>query len=276
MRRNFTASAGWVLFAITLAALGFLLYFQAGPNILDKQFAGQPVMSEDIRVRSAVNLVNNDNSLQQKLIHTAYLELKVEEVIRAEERVQAIATQAAGYVSEVNTYQRPDGKNLRMVIRIPAEELNEVINGLLELGEVETRNISIQDITESYYDLDSRLNTKLEQEQRYLEILAQAERVEEVLQVERELERIRVEIESLQGRKRYMDDQVAMSTVTLNLREENPVVLGFSLGDTLRQATMALLGSVESMIILLGGAIPYLVLILLGLGLVRIFWPNKR
>jgi hypothetical protein len=89
-----------------------------------------------------------------------------------------------------------------------------------ELGEVHRVSTDSKDVSEEYYDLESRIRNKKKQESRLLELLADATgKLEEVLSVERELARVREEIERMEGRVRVLDDLTTLTTVTLRINE---------------------------------------------------------
>jgi hypothetical protein len=113
-------------------------------------------------------------------------------------------------------------------VRIPAEKLNPFLDELANLGEVETRNVYSYDVTEEYADIDLRLDNARKSRERYLELLKNAQNVTEVLAVERELERLNVEVERLEGRKRSYDTQIQYSSVDVYFKEKvRPGPIGY-------------------------------------------------
>ena len=90
---------------------------------------------------------------------------------------------------------------------------------LQEIGEgvddFDSREINVSDVTENFYDLSARLKTKKEIEQRYLQILSRAGNIKDVLEVERQIGDIRTEIERIEGRLKYLQNQVSYSTLTV-------------------------------------------------------------
>jgi len=124
-----------------------------------------------------------------------------------------------GFISSVNT--RED--NGSVAIRVPQSRFHEAIADLEELGEVTTRDPQGEDVSEEYVDLGGQLTTLQHQENRLYEIMEMGMNVEEVLKVERELERVRGKIESIQGRMNYLDSRVELSTITVSLFEEEEI-----------------------------------------------------
>lgn len=108
-----------------------------------------------------------------------------------------------------------------LTVRIPSENFDSFLSKLEKhVGRFENKNISLVDVTEEFIDVEARLNNKKELEKRYVELLAKAVKLEDILSLERELNNIRAEIESIEGRLRYLKNQVAMSTLTVTFHEK--------------------------------------------------------
>ncbi|HHX29085.1 MAG: DUF4349 domain-containing protein [Bacillota bacterium] len=162
----------------------------------------------------------------RKIIRRAQLAV---EVTRGEVKpasVQAVnAIQSNfGYVETSSTSQtdndRKEITSFFMVARVPAENFDKAVQDLTALGRTTREDITAQDITDTYVDLDARLRNKENQESRLLQIMGEAKTVGEILQVEGELSRVRGDIESMRAQKMNYDKSVAMSTVTLTIAEE--------------------------------------------------------
>ena len=151
------------------------------------------------------------------VVYTARLGLKVDDVDASLEEVNLIMVIHGGFISSVNT--RDDRGSV--AIRVPQSRFHEAIADLEELGEVTTRDLQGEDVSEEYVDLGAQLTTLQHQENRLYEIMEMGVNVEEVLKVERELERVRGKIESIQGRMNYLDSRVELSTITVSLFEED-------------------------------------------------------
>jgi hypothetical protein len=93
---------------------------------------------------------------------------------------------------------------------------------------IESKNISALDVTEEFIDIEARIKTKKELENRYKELLKQAKKVEEILEIEREIGSLRSEIESAEGRLNYLKDRVSLSTLTVVFYEKLNSSFGFT------------------------------------------------
>ncbi len=215
-----------------------------------------------------------DNMLEQKIIYTGQLEIEVENIEEVGERITTMVEEKGGYISESRFWEHSDGaqKNARLVLRIPAEVFDSTLARLGALGRILDQSTRAQDITEQYYDLEARLDNKKRQEKRYLEILDMAAQVEEILKVERELERIRGEIESMEGRMRYYEDRISLATITILAQETHTPSAVLA---TLKEALSSLGESFQGMIVFAATVVPWaVVIVLIGWVLVS-FWGRK-
>lgn len=162
------------------------------------------------------------------LIKTADLVCEVDNFDEACSRVQNLAEQNGGYV--VSSQANVSDENLKsghVTLRIPSDKFDETLTSLKKLvKKTDSESIRGNDVTEEFYDLSARLDNKRKAEQRFQEILKTANKTTEILEVERALMNVREEIERMEGRKRFLADQVALSTITVKLHEPRPLLTG--------------------------------------------------
>lgn len=161
---------------------------------------------------------DESSTLPRKKIRHGNLRLRVDDARSAAENVRQKVLAAGGEIQDEqeNSYDRT--QEIYLTVRVPAERLDSIMSDLCnQAGKVENRSVSESDITEVYYDTDARLIQKRALEKRYLEILQQAKNVEDILAIERELNQVRSDIESMDGQMRSFDKQVAMSTLVVSL-----------------------------------------------------------
>ncbi len=109
-----------------------------------------------------------------------------------------------------------------MVVKVLPENLDAFLLKLRGLGELKNQTLGTEDVTKQYFDTDSRLKNARVMEQRLIDILeTKTGKVADLLEVERELGRVRAQIEEMQGALKYMDAQVAFATVTITLSEKD-------------------------------------------------------
>lgn len=200
----------------------------------------------------------------RKIISTASLTMEVKSVQAAFNEITKIAQASQGFISSSSAYDAGGRKNGQIAIRIPQANFYSAIEQIEALGTVKSKQISGQDVTEEFVDLGARLDNLKKQETRLQEILKMATTVKDVLEVEKELERVRGEIERLTGRLNYLNQSVEMSTISVSAREPEPIAgEGFGIIDALREAVRGFIESVKGIIIFIGFILPIVVFIAL-------------
>jgi Domain of unknown function (DUF4349) len=155
----------------------------------------------------------------RKIVKTADLGLRSEEVRESAAQAQQLAASAGGTVLSSQVYGSDDSVTADLVLSVPSEEFERVLDELRNLGEkVTTDSVSGQDVTEEYVDLKSRERNLRATEESLLRLYDRAENVEEALSIQRELTTVRGEIELVQGRIKYLDQRSAYSQITLNIQ----------------------------------------------------------
>lgn len=218
---------------------------------------------------------NAVNIIDRKIISTASLTLEVKSVEKASNDIVKIVEASQGFISGSSTDASGGSKNGQMTIRVPQKNFYSTIAQIEALGTEKSRQISGQDVTEEFIDVGARLDNLKKQEARFQEILKNASTVKDVLDVERELERVRGEIESLTGRMNYLNQSVEMSTITVNVMEPAPIAgEGWGITDALREAAAGFIGSVNGLIVFIGYILPIVVFIILIVLLAR--WAKRK
>ncbi len=155
------------------------------------------------------------------VIRTGSIELTVTSTRDKISEVRSIVEGADGLISSSNIYEvREDQYAAHLTLRVPNKNFDLVMEQLQDLGRAKNVQTGSADVTMQYIDLQSRLSNQKVQEERLREILDMAETVEEVLEVERELNRVRGEIETMTAQFNHLKDQVLFSTINLTIREE--------------------------------------------------------
>ena len=196
------------------------------------------------------------DAIEEKLIKSSVISLEVEVYDEAFTRIKEIVSLYRGYISESDERDSEDWKYGYIIIRVPREYFEETIEDLKTLGEVDVAKTTVLDVTEEYIDLEARLTNLKKQEERYLEVLAVAMTVDEILKVENQLERIRGDIESYEGKMRYLDDSIDYATIRVDMKEPHSEKFEIGLGDALKKALQGFFSALRAVIIFLGYVIP--------------------
>jgi Domain of unknown function (DUF4349)/Putative zinc-finger len=159
----------------------------------------------------------------RKLIRNATAELEVVSFDESVQKITAFAAEEKGYVSTTSSEKQANGK-LRgeIVVKVLPDNLDRFLGKLRGIGELKNQALTTEDVTKAYFDTESRLKNARMMEQRLIEILkTKSKDVADLLEVEKELGRVREQIETMQGELKFMDSQVAFATVTITLAEKN-------------------------------------------------------
>ena len=160
---------------------------------------------------------NAAQAVDRMVIHNGNVSVSVEDVPVAVDQVRAIAESSGGFVEQLSrTGEGPD-QFATITIRVPRAQFFTILDRIGALGEVRDEFVSSDDVTEQFIDLEARLRSATHEEARLVELLDSAETVADLLVIERELGRVRAEIERLQGQINYLGNRVALSTITVSL-----------------------------------------------------------
>ncbi len=217
------------------------------------------------------------DQIEAKIIQTANIKVEVKDIESANENITKITEKSKGFISNSRSWVTDNNRQYsHFQLRISVEQFNLAISEIEGLGRVISHSTNRQDVTEEYIDLASRLKNLKLQEQRYQELLNKAQEVEDVLKIERELERVRSTIESLQGRINYYDNQVSLSTINLDLSEPEPITSSDTgIIKAIRQALRGMVNTVYRMIVGLGVLLPYVIVLLIVIWIFRVFKRRK-
>lgn len=204
-------------------------------------------------------------SFDRKIISTAHFQLEVDNVPSAVNRITNITLQQGGFISgsSVNGYE--ERKSGQVTVRVPQKNFHTAIEQIETLGILRSKNIQGQDVTEEYIDTTARLDNLKKQENRLSEILKMANTVKDVLEVERELSRVRGEIERLTGRMNYLEQSIEMSTISVDIDEPAPFFEGWGIADSFKQAVNGFIQTINALVIFTGFILPILVYIAIAI-----------
>lgn len=147
----------------------------------------------------------------------AWLRIEVESVTTVVVRVRELVQRSGGTVAEEQVSDHAPHPAAELLLRIPAQSSTEVLEALSRFGTVRERQVKVKDVGKEYYDATIRLENLELLRRRYERILERADRVEDILRIEQELNSVRERIELLKGELRWLRDRVARATVHLSL-----------------------------------------------------------
>ncbi len=226
---------------------------------------------------------------ERMIIWTGDVSLIVKDAEVSLEEVEAIAKDLGGYVVNSSSWYQDDQLRARLTIRVPSGEFDAAMASLKDLAiRVENRNVSTQDVTEEYTDLDARMRNLEATETELLELLTEVRertsKAEDILAVHREITSIREQIEQLKGRMQYLEKMTAMATINVELIPDElakPIVIaGWQPSGTaksaLRSLARTLQSIVEAAIWLIIYVLPTLVVIAIPFVILWMIWRRFR
>jgi len=159
----------------------------------------------------------------RKLIRNAIVELEILSFDNAVQKITAVANEEHGYIATTDSEKQANGKlRGQVVVKVLPENLDLFLQKIRSLGELKKQTLGTEDVTKAYFDTDARLKNAHVMEQRLIDMLkTKTGKVSDLLQVEKELGRVREEIEKMQGELKYWDSQVQFATVTISLAEKD-------------------------------------------------------
>src|SRR5882762_3801225 len=161
--------------------------------------------------------------VNRKLIRNATVELEIASFDNAVQKITAFANEEHGYVATTDSEKQANGKlRGQVAVKVLPENLDRFLQKIRSLGELKNQTLGTEDVTKAYFDTDARLKNAHVMEQRLIDMLkTKTGKVSDLLQVEKELGRVREEIEKMQGDLKYWDSQVQFATVTMSLAEKD-------------------------------------------------------
>jgi uncharacterized protein DUF4349 len=217
----------------------------------------------------------------RKLIRTGQITLTVDGYPKAAAEVKRIAEAHGGYLADANA-QRGEANRQHgtLTIRVEASAFDATVGALRALGTVRQESVSTQDVSKAYTDLETRLRVKRETADRLREILrTKTADLDDLLTAERELARITEEIEQAEGERRFYDQQIALSTLTVALQEPSAMVeagvftpLTDAFGDSLKVLAASLAGLVYLTVFLA----PWLLVAYVVFLIARRMWRRRK
>ncbi|MFD1616209.1 DUF4349 domain-containing protein [Gelatiniphilus marinus] len=165
-------------------------------------------------INALVSLPNGD--IEQKFIKESFLRFETQDLDKTYKQINQFITQNKGFVQDDKSNKSYHTITRHLTIRIPTNNFQKTIDSISNhVSFFDTKRISSKDVTEEFIDLEARLKAKQVLEKRYLELLSGAKNVKEILDIEKELSKIREEIEAKHGRLKYLTNKVALSTLNI-------------------------------------------------------------
>lgn len=207
-------------------------------------------------------------AVPRKIIYTATVGLVADDFPRAAAQIVREAKARNGYVAENSVTGEPNApREGTWKIRVPLPELDAFLAALGKMGELQNTTLTSQDVSEEFYDVRARLQNKRIEEARLIDLLQHSSgKLSDVLLLEKEISRVREEIERMEGRLRFLANQTDLATVTVTLHEakafkkpEAPPTFGTRLVRTFSGSVETLFDFVRGLMLLVVAVLPWMI-----------------
>ncbi len=162
-------------------------------------------------------------NIERKLIKEGRVQFETDNIDSTRKLIFESIEKHKGYNSSDHEYKSIGRVSNTIVIRVPSNNFDLLLNDATKgITKFDSKNIEVKDVTEEFLDIQARIKTKKELENRYLELLKKANSVTEILEVEKQIGQLRSEIESIEGRLNYLKSKISLSTLTITFYQSIP------------------------------------------------------
>ncbi len=166
--------------------------------------------------------------IERKLIKEGRIEFETSDLQSTRKVILEAVTKYKAYISSDRESKYTGRTSHTIIIRVPAADFDNLLNETTRgVKRFDSKEVNVKDVTEEFLDIQIRLKTKKEFEQRYIALLKQAKTVSEILEIEKQIGELRSEIESIEGRMKYLEDRVSLSALTITFYESIPEQTAF-------------------------------------------------
>lgn len=237
--------------------------------------------AQNVSLNEVDKAASTADAFERKIIRNADITIEVASPSEAQHKVATIAEAHGGFIVTSEAKQRDNADpaqrtlDIKLVVRVPSNQFGAAFDQIKGLASnTPQENMSSQDVTEEFIDLEARIKTQKALELQFLEIMRQAKKIDDALEVQRQIAEVRTEIEKLEGRKRFLENRSSMSTINVNIYAPKPMVAVSStgFGHSLRSAISDSIDLASDMVLFFARfvimMVPVFVFVLLPFGLV--------
>jgi len=247
----------------------------------EKNLLYDSVQQQKVSLNDVDKVGATAEAVERKIIRNAEITMEVPSTTDTQHKVTSIAEANGGFVVTSEAKQRENVDpaqrtlDIKLVVRVPSTQFGVTFDEIKKLASnMPQENVSGQDVTEEFIDLEARIKTQKALELQFLEIMRQANKVADALEVQRQIADVRTDIEKLEGRKRFLENRASLSTITVNIQTPKPAIAvtvpGF--GQNLRDAVSDSVGIASELVLFFTRfvilMIPILIFVVLPSGLV--------
>ncbi|MBS4177454.1 DUF4349 domain-containing protein [Lederbergia citrea] len=284
------------IFILLLSSL-FVLMAACSSSDLSESGKSDSAGSNEIAMKSEMDQSTAEDSVEEKsgeintnrmIIHQANLQVNVKNLEKAQLKIEKKVNEYGGYIVESNVYRENDETvSGRIMVRVPEKYFQKFLTDAEEEAiNVLERNVTGQDVTEEYVDLESRVKSKRAVEARLLEFMNNANKTGDLLKISSDLAQVQEEIEVIIGKMKYLENQTSYSTIDIYMIEKSVRIPGIDNEnlDTWEKTKKQLASSINfllaagsGLIVFFIGNLPVIVILLLvGAGIYFMIKRKKK
>lgn len=212
----------------------------------DSDVASVNMMNIEMPENKSKEVINTKQSFNenQKLIKTGNITFPTNNLDKTKNETVSFIKSLGGYISNDSQQKLNDRIQQTLIIRIPIKNFDNLVNKVIEIAEdIDERNISIEDVSEDFYDTETRIKNKKSVEIKYLDLLKKANKIEDILSIEGKLGEIRNEVETAEGHLKSLKDKISYSTLNVVFYKSisTPYSFSFQFSDAVRSGWSNLL-----------------------------------
>ena len=243
-------------------------------------------VGQQVSLIKAEQVTQSEYNTDRKIVRNADIDLEADSPEQAQQKITSIAELKGGFVVEsqqsMSNIKANDRDIVTMTVRVPSEKFGETLDEIRKTSSrVISENVKGEDVTEEYIDIEAQLKAKKALEAQFMEIMKRANQVDEALQVQSELADVRGEIEKIEGRKRFLENQSSLSTIKVSLRTAQVIAsstegFGGRFVDAFDAGMKVATGFILGLVTFVIAVLPFLLLV--GLPTVlgfRYFWRKQ-
>lgn len=167
--------------------------------------------------------VNTDSQIQEKISYSYDISLQTKDYTSVKSDIENSIKEYGGYIESSNESNYDEYRNATIRAMLPADKADEFVSKVGDLAYVTNSNMSMDNLTTEYIDVDSRMQARIQERDKLQSLLDEAESMEDIIQIEDRLSQLQGEIESFESQLKYIDSIVDFSSVSIDLNEVNSV-----------------------------------------------------
>ena len=231
-----------------------------GSSMTKEAMISEPMIESTVSIKAS-----NTNIIPRSIIYTGWMSLETDDIDLTINKIKQVISSSDGYVDNISVDKSEKFEYGYITVRVPQDQFSNVVQSIENLGELKNKNINNNDVTDQLFDLKIRIENAKATEARFLQILDKAVNISDILQIEQELNRIRTDIEILEGHINNLNNRVAYSSLTINVSKtiEDPLLPGMDFFEAIRQGLNAMVILIQFIIGSFIALLPFIAILII-------------